>query len=66
MSRSSSCFIVSLFIFTSCANLTPDFYKTVDDIATDGTVQIQIDKEAFADNPDVFVTIEIKNKDAVR
>ncbi len=54
--------IISLFL-TSCSALTPDFYRTVDNIATDGVMQIQIDKEAFNEKTNTHVNIEIINRD---
>ncbi len=42
----------------------PDLFKTVDDIGTDGVVQVQIDREAFQKDTDISINIEIKNKDS--
>lgn len=46
--------------FIACTAL-PELYKTVDDVATDGVVQVQVDKEAFQNNKDVSIVIEIQD-----
>ena len=60
--------ILSLVVLSSlvsgCAALTPDFYKTVDDIETSAVVSIVVDKEAFDQkDADVEISISIKKKD---
>ncbi len=55
--------LLMLNLLTSCAGMTPQLFQTVDDIATDGVIQVQVDKEAFSKNTDISVVVEIKNKD---
>lgn len=65
MSKLMTSFIVlltPLLVLASCAGLTPEFYKTVDDITTDGVIQLQVDKEAFKEDTNVKITIDILNK----
>ncbi len=42
---------------------TPDLYKTVDDIATDGVIQIQIDKQAFNEKTNTAINIQLNNRE---
>lgn len=57
--------MMTMLTLQGCSALGPDFYKTVDDIGTDGTVQIQIDKEAFEKETNTYIVIDINNRDAV-
>jgi hypothetical protein len=58
-----SIFLIATLL-SGCAGLTPEFYKTVDDVATDGVVTIQLDKEAFEQkDADVIVHVSITKKD---
>ena len=51
-------------ILTSCTGMAPELFQTVDDIATDGVIQVQIDKEAFSKNTkEITVDVKITNKD---
>lgn len=50
-------------VLTSCSGLTPDLFRAVDDIATDGVVSIQIDKEAFKKNVEIHLNLDIQNKE---
>jgi len=56
-------FIVFLaLILNSCAGMWPDMAKTIDDIATDGVIQVQVDKEAFQKQTNTRINIEIINE----
>lgn len=50
---------ISLLAFTGCSSMAPDFFKAADDVLTDGVVQVQVDKEAFAEKKDVNISITI-------
>lgn len=50
-------------LFSGCAGLTPDFYKTVDNIATDDCIKVSVDRDAFKKDTDVTINIEVRNKD---
>lgn len=56
-------FISMVFFLTGCSAMMPELFKTVDDIATDTALKVEIDKEAFQKDTDVSVSIEVKNKD---
>lgn len=55
--------LISIPLFCGVAACTPEFYKAAEDIATDGVIQIQMDKEAFDKNTDVEINVRVKNKD---
>ena len=52
--------ITMTMMLSSCASM-PELFKTVDDIATDGVLQVQIDKEAFEKNKNISVNILIQD-----
>lgn len=55
---------ISMTLFLSgCSAMMPGLFQTVDDIATDTALRVEIDKEAFQKETDVNVSIEVKNKD---
>lgn len=55
---------ISMALFLSgCSAMMPGLFQTVDDIATDTALRVEIDKEAFQKDTDVNVSIEVKNKD---
>lgn len=53
--------IIALLI--SCSPLTPEIFKTIDDIATDDAISIQVDRNAFKKNTDVHITVDVLNRD---
>ncbi len=42
----------------------PEFFKTVDDIATDDAITIKVDRDAFKKDTDVHILVDVLNKDA--
>ena len=52
-------FICFFLLLTSCSYM-PEITKSVEDIATDGVIQVQVDKEAFEGRTDISVTIIVK------
>ena len=54
------CLLV-LSVLTSCQAL-PQMFQTVDDIATDGVISIDVDKEAFRGDTNVKINVDISNK----
>ena len=50
-------------VLSSCA-YTPEIAKSIEEIATDDGVSITVDKEAFKEDTDVRINIDILNKDA--
>jgi hypothetical protein len=56
-------FILTLIALSGCSAMMPGLFQTVDDIATDTALRVEIDKEAFQKDTDVNVSIEVKNKD---
>ena len=59
-------FVVLLFFIlisvTSCQYI-PELAKAVDDIETDDAITIQIDRDAFKKDTDVFIDVKVINKD---
>lgn len=55
-------FLVSMSILPSCQTL-PEFYKAVDDIATDNAVTIICDRDCFKKNTDLKINIELIHKE---
>jgi hypothetical protein len=49
-------------LLTSCAG-TPEIFQAVENIATDGVIQVQIDKEAFQKDTNIHVNVDILNRD---
>jgi hypothetical protein len=43
--------------------MMPGLFKTIDDVATDGVVQIQIDKEAMQKDTNIKITVDILNSE---
>lgn len=41
----------------------PEMFQTIDNIATDGVIQVQIDKEAFQKDTNIHVNVDILNRD---
>lgn len=56
----SSC---SSLLLCSCSSM-PEFFKTVDDIATDDAITIKVDRDAFKKDTDVHILVDVLNKDA--
>lgn len=48
---------------TGCQSLMPGLFQTVDDIATDTAVQIQVDKAAIQKDTDIIISVKVQNKD---
>lgn len=55
--------MMSLITLQSCAGMWPELAKTVDDIATDGVVTVQVDREAFQKETNTKIMIDISNRD---
>jgi hypothetical protein len=56
--------VISMLLFSSCSMLNPELFKTIDDIATDEAVSINLYKEAFQkETESVNVVVSVKNKD---
>ena len=41
----------------------PELFKTVDDVATDTAIRVEVDKEALQKDTDVEITVHVLNKD---
>ncbi len=59
--RKTLLIVTSLVLMSSCRMMLPELYEAVDDIATDGVVEIRIDKEAFQYDQDIILTLGIIN-----
>lgn len=58
--------IINFMLFLTSCTAMPDFFKTADDVLTDGVIQVQIDKEAFGKETDIHVGIDILNKEKLQ
>ena len=56
------CYFLTLLVSTSCAQL-PSFFQAVDDIETDTAILVQVDKEAIQKDTDVYIQVNVQNKD---
>lgn len=54
--------IAMLLILFGC-QYVPEMAKALDDIETDDAITIQIDRDAFKKDTDVFVEVKVINKD---
>jgi hypothetical protein len=52
-------------LLTGCSQLFPGLFTTIDDIETQETITLKVDKEAFQKDTDVKISIEVTNKDPV-
>ena len=50
-------------LLTSSCTAMPEMFQTIDNIATDGVIQVQIDKEAFQKDTNIHVNVDILNRD---
>ncbi len=48
------------FILSSCSAL-PGLFQSVDDIATDTAIKIEIDKAAISRDTEIHITLDITN-----
>jgi len=55
-------FIAMTLVLFGCQYL-PQVAESIEQIATDDAISIQIDKDAFQKDTDVSVTVQIKNKE---
>lgn len=55
--------ILSIPCLIGCSAMMPELFKAIDDIATDGVIQIQIDREAFGKDTNLEVAVSVQNKD---
>lgn len=50
------------FLFTlGCSEMMPGLFKTVDDIATDQAIRVEVDKEAMQKNTNVKISVDVIN-----
>jgi uncharacterized protein YcfL len=52
--------ILILFLFTSCG-AWPQALQTVEDIADDTAVKVEVSREAIQKDSDVTINVELKN-----
>lgn len=59
-------FLISLIagiMLTGCSAMMPDMFKTIDDIATDDAITVQVDRDAIKKDTDVHIIVDVLNKD---
>lgn len=55
--------IVMMALLSACAAMMPDMFKTIDDIATDDAITVQVDRDAIKKDTDVHIIVDVVNKD---
>lgn len=50
--------LITLAFLQGC-NSMPEFYKTIDDIATDNAVSVSCDRDCFRKNTDLKIILEL-------
>lgn len=54
--------LISLLILTGCSSM-PEFYKTIDDIATDDAITVKCDRDCFQKNTNVKICVDVINNE---
>ncbi len=49
-------------ILAGCGAM-PEFFKTIDDIATNDAITVEVDKDAIKKDTDVHIIVDVVNKD---
>ncbi len=52
-----------LFIVSSCQSL-PQMFTSLEDIADDTAIKLEVSREAIAKDTDIDITIKVTNKDS--
>lgn len=55
--------LLAMIGLTGCAAMMPDMFKTIDDIATDDAITVQVDRDAIKKDTDVHIIVDVVNKD---
>ncbi len=55
--------LLALLFLPGCAAMMPDMFKTIDDIATDDAITVQVDRDAIKKDTDVHILVDVINKD---
>jgi hypothetical protein len=55
--------LLMLNLLTSCAAMMPEIFKSVEDIATDTALKIEVDKEALQRDTDIKISVDVINKE---
>lgn len=50
-------------MLTGCSAMMPELFKTIDDIATDDAITVQVDRDAIKKDTDVHILVDVVNKD---
>lgn len=50
-------------MLSGCSAMMPDMFKTIDDIATDDAITVQVDRDAIKKDTDVHILVDVVNKD---
>lgn len=56
--------IITMALLSGCSAMVPDMFKTIDDIATDDAITVQVDRDAIKKDTDVHILVDVLNKDA--
>lgn len=55
--------LIFILLFLNSCTAMPELFKTVDDVATDTAIRVEVDKEALQKDTDVEITVHVLNKD---
>lgn len=50
-------------MLSGCSAMMPEMFKTIDDIATDDAITVQVDRDAIKKDTDVHILVDVLNKD---
>jgi hypothetical protein len=56
--------LLSLTLLTSCAQMMPGLFKTIDDAVTDEAVSVIVDKAAIQRDTNIKVNLEVINTES--
>ncbi len=54
---------ISLILLSGCAEVMPGLFKAVEDIETDGAINVAVTKEALQRDTDIHIIVDVVNKD---
>jgi coenzyme F420-reducing hydrogenase gamma subunit len=57
--------LISLLFCTGCSEIMPGLFKTVDDIATDTAIKVEVDRDAMQKNTNVDIAVKVINDASV-
>lgn len=53
-------------LLVGCSSIIPDMMKTIDSVATEDAITIQVDRDALNKDTDVHVLLDVVNKPVIK